>query len=211
MSSWSRQLMTFPRSHMLGCDTASGWRKQGQPGWQHWRSLPLRAQLQAGDLQVFFHSVSTLNPAALQLVINTITPTPVQHGFFAAFHRGESDLGISFGGIRPPNSHVTKGEGWMIYECCFPRAHYTSLLSVQHPPKGPFLLQSKFFGYCWRQLLSWPWGPRHCRNQKDAIKTLCYFGLKKTAICSSTESNIKIWKSCLVTFVTFLLLAQDRN
>lgn len=24
----------------------------------------------------------------------------------------------------------------MIYKCCFPRAHYPSLLSVQHPTKG---------------------------------------------------------------------------
>lgn len=80
----------------------------------------MRAQLQAGDLQVFFHSVSTPKPVALQLVINTITPTPVQHGFFAAFHRGKSDLGISFSGVRPPNSHITKGEGLNDFQVLFP-------------------------------------------------------------------------------------------
>lgn len=81
---------------------------------------PMRAQLQAGDLQVFFHSVSTPNPAALQLVINTITLTLVQHSFFAAFHGGESDLTISSGGVRPLNSHITKGEGLNDLQVLFP-------------------------------------------------------------------------------------------
>lgn len=80
----------------------------------------MQAQLQAGDLQVFFHSVSTPKPVALQLLINTITPTLVQHGFFAAFHRGESELGISFSGVRPPNLHITEGEGLNDFQVLFP-------------------------------------------------------------------------------------------
>lgn len=64
---WSRQLLTFPPSAAtLGvrCDTALGWRKQGQqPGWQHWRSLPCRHN----SRQVTCRYFSTLSAHPIQL------------------------------------------------------------------------------------------------------------------------------------------------
>lgn len=172
---WSRQLLAFlPSAATLGSQV---WHSPGleeaEPAARLEES-PMQAQLQAGDLQVFFHSVSTPNPVALQLVINTITPTLVQHGFFAAFHREESESGISSGGVRPPDSHTTKREGLNDLRVLFP---YSSLpfpaLSAASHQRDPCCCKAGFLATAGGSCFPGPGVQGTVGSRKDAIKTLC--------------------------------------
>lgn len=79
----------------------------------------------------------------------------------------------------------------MIYECCFPRAHYPSLHSVQHPTKGPFVAAKQDF---WPQLeaaASLAQGSK-ALQEAERMPSRLYVNLVLKIVCSSTESNTKI-------------------
>lgn len=104
----------------------------------------------------------------------------------------------------------------MIYECCFPRAHYPSLLSVQHPTKGAFAAAKQDLWLLLEADALLALGPKALQEaERMPSRVYANLVLKRKRHLQNEKlfaaAQNQTGKSGLVTFVTFLLVAQDRN